>query len=468
MRRALAPLLVVACAGCEEPSQSRGPAWETLLTLSLESPLPPPADASNAVADDAKAATLGQALFFDPGFSGRLLDSDNGTAQNMEGFVHKSVGDQGESGRVSCASCHVPGDAFSDTRTVHQQVSLAAGWTVRRTPSILDVGHASLLMWDGRFDSLQRQVLGVIESPLEANSSRLYFAQEIARRYGAQYEEIFGSDPKVVLGEDYPQLTGDTTGCQMELTSFTTPDAECSEGTLHGVPGDGAEYDSLTAEQQRTVTQIAMNAGKAIAAYERLLSCGTSRFDDFMQGDEDALDESEQRGAALFVGKADCVSCHSGPFFSDQEFHNVGLAPATVAAAFLLGVDDPGAELGLDTVMSDPLNVAGEFSDGNDGRIPESVTPEMRGAFRTPMLRCVSRRPSFMHIGSLRTLRDVVEFFDAGGHVRSDAPAIDGFVGQSELQPLGLSERQKDDLVAFLEALEGEGPPEELLGDPSG
>ncbi len=466
MKRALV-VVGSLCAGCTEPSQSRGPAWEMLLTLSLESPLAAPADASNAVADDAKTATLGQALFFDPGFSGRLLDSDNGTEENMEGFVHKSVGDQGESGRVSCASCHVPGDAFLDTRTVHQQVSLAAGWTVRRTPSILDVGHASLLMWDGRFDSLQRQVLGVIESPLEANSSRLFFAQEIARRYGAQYEEIFGSDPKVVLGADYPQLTGDTTGCQLELTSFTTPDAECSEGTLHGVPGDGAEYDSLSEEQQRTVTRIAMNAGKAIAAYERLLSCGTSRFDEFMHGDEDALDERGQRGAALFVGKAGCVECHSGPLFSDQEFHNVGLAPATVAAAFLLGLDDPGAQLGLGTVMSDPLNVAGEFSDGNDGRIPEAVAAEMLGAFRTPMLRCVSRRPSFMHIGSLRSLREVVEFFDDGGHVRTDAPAVDGFVGQSELRPLGLSERQKDDLVAFLEALDGDGPAEELLLDPS-
>jgi hypothetical protein len=89
-----------------------------------------------------------------------------------------------------------------------------------------------------------------------------------------------------VLGDDYPQLTGDTTGCQLELTSFTTPDGTCSEGTLHGVPGDGAEYDSLTEDQQTTVTRIAMNARKAIAAYERLLSCGAGRFDTFMQGDE--------------------------------------------------------------------------------------------------------------------------------------------------------------------------------------
>ena len=454
-----AAIVVAALASActqDEPALDR----DALLALSPgASPAVPP-DVSNRVADDPRAAAWGQVLFFDAGFSGMLLDSDN------DGF-HDGVGLQGETGKVSCASCHVPADGFVDTRTRFGQISLASGWTRRRSPSVLDVGHATLLMWDGRFDSLQRQVLGVIESPLEANSSRLFFAQEIARRYGAQYEEIFGSDPTVVLGEDYPQLTGDTTGCQLELTSFTTPDPECSEGTLHGVPGDRAEYDSLTAEQQRTVTRIAMNAGRAIAAYERLLSCGTSRFDDFMHGDEGALDESEQRGAALFVGKADCVSCHSGTFFSDQEFHNVGLAPATVAAAFLLGVDDPGAAMGLETVSSDPLNVAGEFSDGNDGRIPESVGAEMLGAFRTPMLRCVSRRPSFMHIASLRTLREVVEFFDAGGHVRSDAPAPDGFVGKSELVPLGLSERQKDDLVAFLEALEGEGPADELLDQPS-
>lgn len=453
------------------PKPGEGPisaeAWAVLETLSFAAPPAPPADASNAVADDPRAAELGQALFFDPGFSGRLLDSDNGTPDNMEGFVHKSVGHQGESGRTSCASCHVPEDGFNDTRTVHQQVSLAAGWTVRRTPSILDVGHASLLMWDGRFDSLQRQVLAVIESPLEANSSRLYFAQEIARRYSGPYQELFGSDPTVVLGDDYPQLTGDTTGCQLELTSFTTPDEACTEGTLHGVPGDGAEYDSLTAAQQETVTRIAIDGGKAIAAYERLLSCGASRFDAFMHGDEGALTEGEQRGAALFVGKAGCVSCHSGPFLSDQAFHNVGLAPATVAAAFFLGADDPGADKGLQTVLDDPLNVAGPFSDGDDGRLPESIPEGMLGAFRTPTLRCVSRRPSFMHIASLRSLREVVEFFAAGGHVPAGAPAPVGFLGTSELAPLGLSEAEIDDLVAFLAALDGEGPAAELLVDPA-
>jgi cytochrome c peroxidase len=115
--------------------------WAALLTLTADELPPPPGDASNRVADDARAAAWGQRLFFDAGFSGTLLDSDN------DG-MHGGVGLQGETGKVSCASCHVPEDGFSDTRTVFQQISLAAGWTPRRTPSILDVGQAKLLMWD--------------------------------------------------------------------------------------------------------------------------------------------------------------------------------------------------------------------------------------------------------------------------------------------------------------------------------
>jgi cytochrome c peroxidase len=66
-----------------------------------------------------------------------------------------------------------------------------------------------------------------------------------------------------------------------------------------------------------------------------------------------------------------------------------------------------------------------------------------------------------MHIASLRSLREVVEFFDEGGRV-----PVPGFVGHNELEPLGLTEQQVDDLVAFLEALDGEGPPAALLTAP--
>jgi cytochrome c peroxidase len=465
---------VLAASGCDdEGTDDDGGTGiisvQALAELAKHSPSPalpaPPADASNQFANNTAAAALGQKLFFDPGFSGVLLESDNDN-------THGGPGMQGQTGKVSCASCHIPQDRFTDTRTVHKQLSLAAGWSNRRTPSILDVAHARLLMWDGRIDSLQRQVLSVIESPLEGNSSRLFFAQEIARRYASQYQAVFGTDPTVVLGAGYPQPAVANTGCQMPLTTSTTPTEECTNlttganGTRSGVPGT-PDYDALSGVQQQAVTTIAINAGKAIAAYERLLSCGASRFDAFIHGDKTALSAAEQRGAALFVGKAKCADCHTGPFFSDQKFHNVGLFPGLVSAAFTRK-NDRGAEKGLAQVLADPLNVRGEFSDGDDGRLPSSVAPEMLGAFRTPMLRCSSQRPSFMHTGQLRTLEEVITYFNDGGHKQPGVTpaAIIGFLGETEIAPLGLDAQERADLAAFVRSLDGPGPAANLLQAP--
>jgi cytochrome c peroxidase len=168
-----------------------------------------------------------------------------------------------------------------------------------------------------------------------------------------------------------------------------------------------------------------------------------------MHGHPDALSVSEQRGAEIFVGPGKCVSCHSGPYFSDQEFHNVGLMPTTVAVVFI-DADDPGAIVGLASALADPLNVAGQFSDGNDGRLPASVVPAMNGAFRTPILRCASKRPTFMHTGQLASLAEVVAFFAQGGNMF-------GFPGKSEIAPLALSAQDQEDLVTFLGALDGPG-----------
>ncbi len=457
----LLPALALGCGAGATPGPTPvpqvDPEWAALLELSPPVLPSPPEDRSNRFADDARAAAFGHRLFFDPGFSGRLLESDN------DG-VHGGVGMQGEAGKVSCASCHVPDKGFVDTRTVHGQVSLASGWTTRRTPSVLDVGQARLLMWDGRFDSMQRQVLGVFESPMEGNSSRLFLAQEIARRHRAEYLAVFGADPVEVLGSTYPQLAPTQTGCVMPLNFATTPTPTCTGGVRHGMPGDGAEYDSLTPAQQRAVTSIAINVGKAIAAYERKLSCGTSRFDAYMRGDPSQLRPDERRGAALFVGRGQCSTCHSGPFFSDQKFHNVGLQPVPVAKV-QLNDNDPGAAVGLHAALEDPLNVRSIYADQDDGRLPGDVPASMLGAFRTPMLRCRANNPSFMHTAQLRTLREVVEFFNQGGHVPAGASAK-GFLGTNELKPLGLSPDEVDDLVAFLQALEGAGPDAALLRAP--
>ncbi len=214
----------------------------------------------------------------------------------------------------------------------------------------------------------------------------------------------------------------------------------------------------LSVADQDAVTGVVVNVGKALAAYERLLTCGPSRFDQWMSGDTTALSNSEQRGAQLFVGAGKCATCHSGPYLSDQQFHNVGLQPKPVAVVFI-DSDDPGASLGLAAALTDPLNVRGKFSDGDDGRLPASVAPGMMGAFRTPMLRCLGKRPSFMHTGHLHSLDQAVAFFAQGGDRF-------GFLGASEISPLALTARDRADLVAFLGALEGPGPAPALLTKP--
>jgi cytochrome c peroxidase len=410
------------------------------------SPLPPPrADISNRFADDPNAARFGQTLFFDGGFSGRLLDGDN------DGSVN-ALGRKGEMGKVSCAGCHLPESAFSDTRTVRKQISLAAGWGRRRAPSLLDVGQSGLVMWDGRHDALYNQIFGVIESPVEMNSSRLFAAQSIFLKHRTTYETLFGEMPPLDDAARFPALDATQTGCQALDKNNACPTP------MRGAPGDGAEYDGMATADQEAVTRVVVNAGKALGAYQRLLSCGPSRFDRWIAGDSTALDRAAQRGAALFVGRAKCVTCHSGPYLSDEKFHNTGLKAALVATSFL-NANDRGAAEGLPPMKEDPLNVQGQFSDGDDGRIPEALGPELEGSFRTPRLRCVSRRPSFMHTGQMLTLDQVVSFFDKGGD-------IGGFPGTKEIAPLGLSSRERADLVAFLRALDGPGPSSELLEPP--
>jgi cytochrome c peroxidase len=405
-------------------------------------PAPPP-DISNKYADDPRAAAFGQKLFFEKGLSGKLLDGDN------DGGEH-ALGNKGEAGKVSCAGCHVPQSGYLDSRTLGQQISLAAGWGHRRAPSLLDVGQARIITWDGRRDALYNQPMGVIESPLEMNSSRLYAAQQIAKLHKAEYEAIFGPLPPFDDTARFPPLTADTTGCQPALGGVKDP----CVGTTHGLPGDKAEYDGLSPADQDAVIQVVVNVGKALGAYERKISCGPSRFDQWVNGKGD-LSASEHRGASLFIGKGKCVSCHSGPFLTDEKFHNVGLQPAVVAVAFI-DTDDRGAAVGLAAALADPLNTKGKFSDGYDNRLPATVGPEMEGAFRTPGLRCSSRRPTLMHTGQMKSLEEVVSFFSDGG-----SPT--GYPGTNELGRLDLTADEQADLVAFLRALDGTGPDAGLL-----
>ena len=256
----------------------------------------------------------------------------------------------------------------------------------------------------------------------------------------------------------FPPISAEVTGCIPQ--NRTSPPPAC-DGPFHGMPGDGAEYDHMAPADQMAVTGIVANAGKAIGAYERLLSCGQSPFDAWMHGSATAVSRAAQRGAAVFVGRGGCVSCHSGPFMSDQQFHNVGLIPEQVQQNFTDN-NDQGAFTGIAQLIASELNSAGPFSDGTDGRILQAApTPAMEGAFLTPMLRCVAMRPAFMHTGQKGSLAEVVSFFNEGGDIGGQYP------GTNELHSLGLSALDQSDLVAFMQSLTGPGAPPSLQGPPT-
>jgi cytochrome c peroxidase len=400
--------------------------------------LPPtPPDVTNRWADDPAAAALGKKFFFETRFSGALLDESN------QGPIGGALGLVGDTGKVSCTGCHIPTSGYSDTRTPRRQNSLGAGWTRRRAPSLLDVGQQTFLMWDGHRDSAYSQVFTPMEDSLEFNSSRLFIAQQVARLYKAPYEAIFGPLPASLA--NFPPVAAADAGCNM-------------------LPDDGAHGTcTKPGADDPDVTRIVVNVGKAISAYTRKLKCGPTRFDKWMAGDTEALTEDEQTGATLFVGRGGCIACHSGPYLTDQKYHNVGMYFDIGTVGIPDNYLDPGASVGLARASMDPLNSKGTYSDGDDGR--ESKVPAdlsmLLGAFKTPTLRCVSRRPSYGHTAAFRSLEDAVIFFASGG-----GNPHGGYVGTSEIWPSDLSADDRKKVVAFLRALDGTGPDPDLMTPP--
>ncbi|MEZ4701233.1 MAG: cytochrome c peroxidase [Rhodothermales bacterium] len=151
----------------------------------------------------------------------------------------------------------------------------------------------------------------------------------------------------------------------------------------------------------------------ALAAYERTIVSYDAPFDRYMAGDTGALSPAQRRGKALFETRAGCITCHDGPDFTDYGFHNIG----------------------VDTLDA--------------GRFAQVPLPSMKYAFKTPGLRDAARRSSFFHDGSAATLHDVMAFYNRGG--RFDPLEVPNVA----IEPLGLSEAEIDDLVAFIEALVG-------------
>ena len=213
------------------------------------------------------------------------------------------------------------------------------------------------------------------------------------------------------LFSDAQQWTGQRTSLEDQAIKASDQSPELLVKNLGAIP--------YYQEQHRKVFGTDLNpegVAKAIAAYERMILSGNSPYDRFKAGDKKALPAAAQRGLALFEGKARCVTCHASFNFTDENYHNLGV-----------GMDKASPDLGRFTV---------------------SKNDEHRGAFKTPTLRDVAKRPPYMHDGSLKTLEEVVAFYNKGG-------APNQWLSK-EVRPLNLTAAEQKDLVAFMEALTGQ------------
>jgi cytochrome c peroxidase len=193
---------------------------------------------------------------------------------------------------------------------------------------------------------------------------------------------------------------------------------------IGSIPEYTAEFEKAFGPGPITITKIE----KAIAAFERTVISGNSPFDRYrFGGHKTALSPAAIRGLAIFEDKAkgNCATCHTieekYALFTDGKFHNLGVG----------------------------INSEGELTDV--GRYEHTKSESDRGAFRTPTLRSIAKTAPYMHDGSLKTLRAVVDFYAGGGNSN---PALD-----KDMKSLNLTSQERDDLVAFLESLTGELPP---------
>ena len=417
-RFGLAALAALICAaGPPRPQADDGPVFSEkharrVARLSPLGPVPP--DPTNRFADDPAAAHLGQYLFFDEGLSGN--------------------------GEVSCATCHVPEQGFTDGKPLAE----AIGKGTRHTPTLLNVAYHRWFFWDGRADSLWSQALGPIENPVEMGSSRAAVAHHLAAdpALARAYERVFGA---------LPDLAG------------VPADARPGPGAA------GQAWETLTAARRDAIDRVFANVGKAIAAYERRLVRRESPFDRFAaalaKGDERgiaAYPAAAKRGLLLFVGRGNCTLCHNGANLTDGEFHNTSAPPLGGGA-----LEDPGRYDGTKLLKADPFNAAGRFSDDPNGAQADRVrrlrrSSESWGEFKTPTLRNLSKRGPYMHQGQFATLADVVEFYST----------LEGAAGRNHHQeqvlvPLRLNPDESSDLVAFLESLDGAPLDARLMKQPS-
>jgi cytochrome c peroxidase len=382
--------MLVACSlfagACGDPAtplvETADPSLDSLdpavdpatgLRLAALPPVPPLPEWPENPPTEAKKR-LGRAIFWDPRLSG--------------------------SGTAVCSSCHLASAFFQSAAPLdtpdraHPNLSPTLH---RHTPSLLNVAYAPMARWDG---SHFTDLADIMVLPLaEANMN------------------LSGLD--VSAGEHI-----DVPGAQAALKQKLTVD----------IPGYVPLFQEAFGDDIGTATpeRVWRLTGLALAVYIRLAVSRDAPFDAWNAGDDDAIDSAAKSGAALFVGKARCHVCHSGPMLSDFQFHNISTSPP----------DENGVR-------------------ADDGRFLVTGVEADRGKFLTPMLRSSAQTSPYLHDGSVSSIREVVRHVvgPAGRVDPLHSPLLDG------IEPL--SDDEIDDLVQFMKSLTGAPIPAVELAPPS-
>jgi cytochrome c peroxidase len=302
-------------------------------------------------------------------------------------------------GEVSCATCHDPKKAFTDSPLkTSEGIKKMTG--TRNAPTVINALYFDKQFWDGRSPSLEDQALHPFINPVEQG---LPDHQPIL--------DIVRSDPEYA-------------------SAFKT---------VFGKSGD-----------EITMTEVT----QAIAAFERTIVAGNSPFDRwYFGGDSEAMTVAQKRGFDIFVNEGRCVSCHvveqTQALFTDNRFHNIGVGINRIQK------DVPGLAgefLHAEATLSEvDVKVLSDKRTSELGRFAISRDFDDLGGFKTPTLRNVAVTAPYMHDGSLATLRDVVVHYNNGGVTNAGDPVNDFLAGG--IRPLNLTDKDIDDLVAFMEAL---------------
>src|SRR5208282_4895110 len=288
---------------------------------------------------------------------------------------------------VACKTCHEPTKGFTDHRgNSATSAGVQDKHGQRNAPTVLNAMFQASQFWDGRSPTLEEQAKLPILNPVEMGQKTPEdVVAKVAKipEYSDAFKSLFGREPT---------------------------------------------YDDIAA---------------AIAAFERTKYSGNAPFDRFLAGNPQAISDQAQRGWALFQGKGRCSSCHAfnvvSPLFSDQKFHNIGIA-AHVKNFSELARNALGILKSGDTKQIDEVAIQTSYSEL--GRFLVTKNPADIGAFKSETLRNIGVTAPYMHDGSLATLFDVVDHYNKGGVPN---PFLDG-----GMQRLALSEAEIDDLVAFL------------------